>query len=156
RVWYRLYGHGLVMPLDQMHSENPPSHPELLAWLARDTIEHGYDLRRLTRGLILSKAYARTTKWDSEDVPAPRLFAVARLRALTPMQLATSLQLALADPQSFPETMKPEEFEKRIEGFENAARGFASRIEQPRDDFQIGVGEALLFSNNPQMMQEYL
>ena len=50
RVWYRLFGRGLVMPLDQMHSENPPSHPELLQWLARDMVEHGYDLRRLIRG----------------------------------------------------------------------------------------------------------
>ena len=39
RIWHRLFGHGLVMPLDQMHSENPPSHPELLDWLARDTAE---------------------------------------------------------------------------------------------------------------------
>jgi hypothetical protein len=156
RVWYRHFGHGLVMPLDQMHSENPASHPELLEWLARDTIEHNYDLRRLIRGLVLSKAYARTTKWASDDVPSPRLFAVARLRALTPMQLATSLQLATADPQSFPDNMKPEEFEKRIEGMESPARGLASRIEQPREDFQIGVSEALLFSNNAQVMQEYL
>ena len=37
RIWHRLFGQGLVMPLDQMHSANPPSHPELLAWLARDT-----------------------------------------------------------------------------------------------------------------------
>src|SRR5262249_12051621 len=43
RLWSRLYGHGLVAPVDQMHSENPPSHPELLAWLARDLVEHGYD-----------------------------------------------------------------------------------------------------------------
>jgi hypothetical protein len=28
------------MPLDQMHSENKPSHPELLAWLARDMAAH--------------------------------------------------------------------------------------------------------------------
>ena len=34
RLWHRFFGHGLVMPLDQMHSANPPSHPELLAWLA--------------------------------------------------------------------------------------------------------------------------
>ncbi len=50
RIWYRLFGQGLVMPLDQMHSANPPSHPELLAWLARDLADHGYDLRRLIRG----------------------------------------------------------------------------------------------------------
>ena len=35
-IWNRFFGRGLVMPVDQMHSENPPSHPELLAWLARD------------------------------------------------------------------------------------------------------------------------
>ena len=55
RIWHRLFGRGLVMPLDQMHSANPPSHPDLLAWLARDTIDHGYDLRRLIRGLVLSR-----------------------------------------------------------------------------------------------------
>ena len=66
RIWHRLFGRGLVMPLDQMHSANPPSHPELLAWLARDTIDHGYDLRRLIRGLVLSRAYARGSRWEGE------------------------------------------------------------------------------------------
>ena len=73
RVWHRLFGRGLVMPLDQMHSANPPSHPELLAWLARDTVDHGYDLRRLIRGLVLSRAYARASRWDGRRAaPAPR------------------------------------------------------------------------------------
>ncbi|MGC3971169.1 MAG: DUF1549 domain-containing protein [Pirellulales bacterium] len=49
RLWARLFGHGLVMPVDQMHSANPPSHPELLAWLARDTADHGFDLRARAR-----------------------------------------------------------------------------------------------------------
>src|SRR5215210_7426775 len=46
RTWHRLFGRGLVLPLDQMHEANAPTHPELLQWLARDTVEHGYDLRR--------------------------------------------------------------------------------------------------------------
>src|SRR5207244_484030 len=33
RMWHRFFGTGLVSPLDQMHAENAPSHPELLAWL---------------------------------------------------------------------------------------------------------------------------
>ena len=51
RLWFRFHGYGLVMRLDQMHAKNPPSHPELLEWLARDFVAHGYDLRRLVRGL---------------------------------------------------------------------------------------------------------
>jgi hypothetical protein len=156
RVWARLFGYGLVTPLDQMHSENPPNHPELLAWLARDTAEHGYDLRRLIRGLVLSKGYARSSRWEGERTPIPALFAVARLRPLTPNQLATSLRIGTTDPASFPADLKPEEFEKRVEGLEENARGFASLIEQPGDDFQVGVGEALLFTNGDRVQKEYL
>jgi hypothetical protein len=156
RVWHRFFGFGLVMPLDQMHSENPPSHPELLDWLARDTAEHGYDLRRLTRGLVLSRAYARSSRWEGPEPPRPQLFAVTRLRALTPMQLATSLRLAVTDPQTLPGDLKPDEFDKRIGGLESSARGFASLFEQPGDDFQIGVSEALLFSNGERVQKDLL
>jgi hypothetical protein len=156
RLWHRLFGLGLVSPIDQMHSENPPSHPELLAWLARDMADHGYDLRRMIRGLVLSKAYARSSRWEGDRAPSPRSFAVARLRALTPMQMATSLRLATTSPEQLPGTLKPDELERRIEGYENGARGMASLFEQPRDDFQISITEALLFSNSERMQRELL
>ena len=156
RMWYRMFGTGLVMPLDQMHSENPPSHPELLEWLARDMADHGYDIRRLIRGLVLSKAYSRSSKWTGgSERPIPSLFAVAPVKALTPMQLAVSLKIASTDPDRFSKG-KPEEIEKTIDGIEQNARGFADLIEQPTEDFQIGVGEALLFSNNDRPFQEFL
>src|SRR5262245_3459988 len=69
RLWYRFFGQGLVMPLDQMHSANKPSHPDLLAWLARDLAGHGYDLRRLVRGLVSSRAYARASRSDDPSEP---------------------------------------------------------------------------------------
>jgi hypothetical protein len=156
RLWHRFFGYGLVMPLDQMHAENPPSHPELLTWLARDLMDHGYDLRRLMRGLVLSRAYGRSSRWEGGTAPAPAQFAVARLRALTPMQLAVSLRLATTDPATVAADMKPEEVEKRLEGLESNARGFAGMLAQPGDDFQIGVSEALLFSNSDRIMKEYL
>jgi hypothetical protein len=155
RVWHRFFGLGLVTPLDQMHSENPASHPELLAWLARDVQAHGYDLRRLVRGIVLSRAYSRASRFPSEAAPDPRLFAVARLKPLTPMQLATSLKIAATDPRAFA-GLKADEFEKKIEGQENAARGFAGLIAQPTDNFQIGVGEALLFSNGERVAKDFL
>ena len=141
RLWHRLFGLGLVTPIDQMHSENAPSHPELLAWLARDMADHKFDLRHLIKGLVLSKAYARSSRWEGERFPSPKSFAVARLRALTPMQLATSLRLATTSPDQLVPTLKPDEIERRLEGYENSARGMAGLFEQPRDDFQISVTE---------------
>jgi hypothetical protein len=154
RMWHRFFGIGLVTPLDQMHSENPPSHPELLSWLARDTAEHEYDLSRLIRGIVLSKAYSRSSRYDSSP-PDTRLFAVAKLKPMTPLQLATSLKIAAADPSTF-ENKKADELEKMVEQMENSARGFAGLIAQPTDNFQIGVGEALLFSNGNRVMSEFL
>src|SRR5262249_14938620 len=110
RMWHRLFGYGLVMPRDQMHSENAPSHRELLDWLARDLVEHQYDLRRLIRGLVLSRAYARESRWDKGETPRPAFFAVARVRPLTPMQLAVSLRLAVTNPQTLAASLRADEF----------------------------------------------
>lgn len=156
RVWQRLFGVGLVNPLDQMHSENAPSHPDLLAWLARDTAEHGYDLKRLIRGLVLSKAYARSSRWEGERFPAARAFAVARVRALTPTQLALSLRVATADPEAFAGTLAADDLDRKMDTLEKAVASFANLVEQPREDFQIGVAEALLFSNNERVQREFL
>jgi len=155
RMWFRLFGRGLVMPLDQMHSENPPSHPELLDWLARDTAEHGYDLRRLIRGLVLSQSYARSSRWHSDSLPPANLFAVARVRPLTPIQISFSLRLATADLSRY-QASQSAEAEKFLEGLEAGARDFATLIEQPGEDFQVGVGEALLFSNSDRVFKEFL
>jgi Protein of unknown function (DUF1549)/Protein of unknown function (DUF1553) len=155
RLWHRFLGYGLVMPLDQMHSENKPSHPELLTWLARDVAAHKYDLRRMIRGIALSKTYSRSSKWTSEAGPASSLFAVGRLKPLTPTQMAASLKIATADPKSF-ENAKPDDLEKRLDALESSARGFASSFAQPTDDFQVGVNEALLFSNSDKLAREFL
>lgn len=156
RIWYRLFGQGLVMPLDQMHSANPPSHPELLAWLARDVADHAYDLRRLIRGLVMSEAYSRSSRWDGTDQPRPSLFAVALVRPLTAMQLSTSLRLATVDPASLPLDFKSDQFEKRIQSLEESGRPLASSFATSGGDSQIGVAEALFFSNGKRISGELL
>jgi hypothetical protein len=52
-----LFGRGLVHPVDLMDSKHPPSHPELLDWLARDFERNGYDVKRLIRTLCNTRAY---------------------------------------------------------------------------------------------------
>ena len=154
RVWHQYFGHGLVTPLDQMHSENPPSHPDLLDWLARDLVVHGYDLRRLVRGLVLSQAYSRGSRWESDDRPQAGLLAVANVRPLAPLQLARALSLAAADPAGFEGTLEAEERRNRIA--QSADGAAASEFEEPRDNFQVSADEALYFSNSKQVMDRYL
>ena len=154
RAWHRFLGAGLVEPLDQMHTENPPSHPELLTWLARDAAAHGYDIRRLTRGLVMSQTYSRASRPDG-PAPSPKYFAVARVKPLTPLQLAASLKLASADQTGF-DALPPAEFEETVEKLDAASRGLTAGLPPPADDAQIGVGEALLFSNGDKVAREVL
>ncbi len=157
QLWNRLMGRGLVMPLDQMHDQNVPSHPELLVWLARDMQTHKYDLRRLIRGIAMSKAYSRTSEWDgSKERPSDELFAIAIVRPLTPWQYGTSLRVAVASPEFFPADLKEDEFDNRVKQMEGAGRNIAGSLEYPGDDFQVSVDEALLFSNSDKVKNELL
>lgn len=156
RLWHVYFGRGLVAPIDQMHSGNPPSHPELLDWLARDFAQHGFDLRRLTRGIVLSRAYARSSDWSSNDRPAADLFAVATVRPLSPFQYGMTLRMGSTNPEQFPATLSPEDLDKRLAGVEGAARGLAGQFEQPGDDFQVSIDEALLLSNGDRIDKELL
>jgi hypothetical protein len=141
-----------------MHSENNPSHPELLAWLARDMDAHHYDLKRLVRGLVLSRAYARSSRWElATERPADKLFAVAVARPLTPMQYALSLAVATAAPADLSQNLEnAEQWKARRRDLENQAYGFAQQLEIPGENFQIGVAEALLFNNGGQVAGDYL
>lgn len=156
QLWNRFYGQGLVMPVDQMHPENPASHPELLDWLARDLIDHKYDLRRLIRGLVLSKAYARSSRWEHGDRPSAALFAVANVRVLTPAQYGAVLGLGTSSPDQFPVDLKPEELDQRLQRAEGQGRGVVEKLEQPREGFQVSVDEALLLTNGDRVLRDVL
>ncbi|HXY36863.1 MAG TPA: DUF1549 and DUF1553 domain-containing protein [Planctomycetaceae bacterium] len=55
RYWARLFGRGLVEPLDDMERE--AWHPNLLDWLAGDLIGHGYDLKHTLEVICTSRTY---------------------------------------------------------------------------------------------------
>lgn len=57
RMWAHFLGRGLVHPLDDARSTNPPSHPELLDALAQEFIACGFDVRQLITWIALSEAY---------------------------------------------------------------------------------------------------
>ncbi len=66
RVWHWHFGRGIVeTPSDFGTRGGRPSHPELLDWLARDFIRHGWDLKRLHRQIMLTEAYTRSSTPDA-------------------------------------------------------------------------------------------
>jgi hypothetical protein len=58
RVWGWHFGQGIVRtPNDFGTQGEPPTHPELLDWLARDFMDHGWSLAHLHRRILLSATY---------------------------------------------------------------------------------------------------
>jgi hypothetical protein len=63
RIWQHFFGRGIVGTSDNFGSQGDlPSHPELLDWLARDFINHGWDMKRLCRQIVLSATYSQDSK----------------------------------------------------------------------------------------------
>jgi hypothetical protein len=155
RLWHRLHGHGLVMPLDQLHGQNTPSHPELLQWLARDLSGHDYDLRRTIRGLVLSQSYARGSRWGDSKRPAASYFAVAQPRVLSPHQYGAGLVIASQDPGGFNE-LKPGQLDQRLEQLERSGHGWAGQFERPGEFYLVNVDEALFLNNSEKVRNDLL
>ncbi|QVL33240.1 PSD1 domain-containing protein [Telmatocola sphagniphila] len=58
RVWHYHFGRGLVATINDFGIQGEkPSHPELLEWLADDFIQHGWQIKRLHKMIVLSHAY---------------------------------------------------------------------------------------------------
>jgi hypothetical protein len=69
RVWGWHFGQALVRtPNDFGTQGEPPTHPELLDWLAQDFLDHGWDLKRLHRLILLSSTYRMGNRSDAEGV----------------------------------------------------------------------------------------
>lgn len=86
RFWMHHFGKGIVAtPGDFGRLGAPPSHPELLDWLASEFIAQGWSLKAFHRLVLLSQAYrqssARTTLADNID-PDNRLLSHMSLRRL--------------------------------------------------------------------------
>jgi hypothetical protein len=67
RVWMHHFGRGLVAtPSDFGLRSDPPSHPELLDYLAWDFMEHGWSIKRLHRQIMTAAVY-RQSSLDRAD-----------------------------------------------------------------------------------------
>ena len=74
RLWALCFGRGLAMPLDDFGAQGtPPTHPELLDWLAADLMDHGWDIKRTMKLLVTSGAYRQSSIADVKTLAADPL-----------------------------------------------------------------------------------
>ncbi|MEZ6096402.1 MAG: DUF1553 domain-containing protein [Pirellulaceae bacterium] len=67
RIWQNFFGFGLVQsPGDFGVQGDRPENQQLLDWLAVDFIEHGWDVKRLCRQIVLSRTYRQDSRCSEE------------------------------------------------------------------------------------------
>jgi len=82
RIWYWLDGRGIVQEPDDIRPDNPPSNPELLAWLERELVASHYDLKHIYRLILNSGTYQLSSIPRSDKPEAAANFASYPLRRL--------------------------------------------------------------------------
>ena len=100
RYWQHFFGIGIVKTAEDFGVQSePPSHPKLVDWLAREFIESGWDVKHMHRLILNSATYRQSSVGTTELIrndPENRLLARgARFRL--PAMIIRDQALALSD-----------------------------------------------------------
>lgn len=71
QLWQELFGRGIVKTTGDFGMQGElPSHPELLDWLAVDFMDHGWDIKRLVKQMVMSATYRQSSKVTQDKLKA--------------------------------------------------------------------------------------
>jgi hypothetical protein len=71
RIWQEFFGRGLVKTSGDFGMQGEmPSHPQLLDWLAVDFMEHGWNVKRLVKQIVMSATYRQSSVVSKEKLEA--------------------------------------------------------------------------------------
>lgn len=154
RMWGQLFGRGFVNPVDNMHEDNPASHPELLKDLADQFAANDFDLKYLIRAICNSQTYQRSSKPAAGNNQDTTLFSHMAVKPLSPEQLYDSLKLVLGEPVKAPSARKGKKAAgPSKKGASNNPRDrFVTffQVEEGADqtEYQAGIPQALRLMNS--------
>ena len=98
-IWQELFGKGLVKtPEDFGTRAEPPTHPELLDWMAADFIENGWSFKGVIRNIMMSSTYRQSSKArpDLETVDPENALLARQSRLRLPAELIRDSALSSA------------------------------------------------------------
>jgi hypothetical protein len=101
RVWAHYFGVGLVDPVDNFSVANPPSNEKLLAALAKDFVEHNFDIRHLERTILLSRSYQLSAIPNASNRHDRKNYSRAYLRPMMAEVVADVLNSALGVTEEY-------------------------------------------------------
>lgn len=144
RMWWHFFGRGIISPVDDMHSGNPASHPELLDELSRRFAESGFDLKLLCRAIANSRTYQQTSRPGAHPDAEERLFARMQVKVLSAEQLYDSLIAVLGPP------VKTPGIDTRLGARHEFCQFFAADSEGEPTRYERGIPHLLRLMNSPQ------
>jgi hypothetical protein len=69
RIWQQLFGVGLVSTSEEFGTQGePPTHPELLDYLACEFMESGWDIKHILKQIVCSATYRQSSKATAEQL----------------------------------------------------------------------------------------
>jgi hypothetical protein len=109
RAWSWLLGRGIVHEPDDFRTDNPPSNPELLAYLATELVAANYDLKQLFRLILNSQTYQLACVPANDNPTAAANFASYPLRRLDAEVLIDAINHLTASTEKYTSAI-PEPF----------------------------------------------
>lgn len=99
RWWAELMGQGIVSSLEDFGIKGaPPSHPELLDWLATEFIDHHWDMKHLLKKIVLSATYQQSSSIHALATQPPSQEIINhKSKIINPPSLNPAISL---DPQN--------------------------------------------------------
>jgi hypothetical protein len=97
-----LLGRGLVEPIDDIRSTNPPSNPEMMDLLVAEFRAGGFDVRRLMRFIMTSRLYQLDSQPDAANAADERFYSHYRVKRLGAEALLDSIDDATGVRTKFP------------------------------------------------------
>lgn len=100
RLWSYFFHRGIVEPVDDVRSTNPPINPALLEALTADFVQHKFDARHLMRQIVTSRTYQRTSLENASNAHDEQNFSHAVPRRIPAEALLDSLVQGTGVPEN--------------------------------------------------------